>query len=454
MGVLKGLKSKQKSWKKIVLILLILAIIPTVFILIQRLEGEPPKVEFKIQSKYIGKQGKIDLMISDHKSGVKRVWVSIFKDGSETVVFKENYLRKNIFKSGSVKTKSIEVKISPSKLNIGDGTAVLRIAVWDHSWRLNKTYFEKKVIIDTTPPEIDVLSRSHRIYQGGTGLVIYKIPEKGTINGVVVGDNFFPGHKGNFKNPNIHMAFFALTHKQGAKTKIYLKVTDQAQNTRLAGFHHKIVPRSNRSDRIRLSDNFLKWKLPQFDTDKTKPLIDQFLYVNRKIRQDNGKKITEVGKKTLNRIMWNGKFLRLPSASNRAKFSDYRSYYYNGRIVDHQYHLGIDLASNKHAPIPASNSGIVVLVKKIGIYGKTVVIDHGFGLFSSYSHLSMVFVKEGNPIKKGKIIGRTGITGMTGGDHLHYGMFVNNVFVNPIEWWDKRWIKNNILFKINQIDSK
>ena len=454
MGVLKALKSKQKSWKKIVSILIILAIVPTVFLLIQRLEGEPPKVEFKLQSKYIGKHGKIDLFISDHKSGVKKVWVSIFKDGSETVIFKENYQKKNIFKAGSVKTKSIEVNLSPSKLKINDGLAILRIAVWDHSWRLNKTYFEKNVVIDTTPPEVDVLSRTHRIYQGGTGLVIYQIPEKGTKNGVVVGDNFFPGYPGNFKNKNIHMAFFALNHKQGPKTKIYLKVTDQAQNTRLSGFHHKIIQRLSRKDNIRLSDNFLKWKLPQFDTDKNRSLIEQFLYVNRKIREKNAKKITEVGKNTINRIMWNDKFLRLPSASNRARFSDYRSYYYKGRIVDHQYHLGIDLASNKHAPIPASNSGIVVLVKKIGIYGKTVVIDHGFGLFTTYSHLSMVFVKKGKHIKKGEIIGRTGITGMTGGDHLHYGMFVNNIFVNPIEWWDTKWIKNNILFKINQIESK
>ncbi len=427
--------------------------VPTIWLLIQRMEGKPPKVNVELSSEYLGKKGIIELQISDFKSGVKKVWVSIFKDGKESVIFNESYSKDNFFKAGKIKTKSITVALSPEKIGINDGAAVIRIAVWDHSWRLNKTYLERKVIVDTTPPEVDVLSRFHRIYRGGTGFVIYQIPEEGTQNGVVVGENFFPGYSGNFKNKNIYMSFFAISHKQKTKSKIYLKVTDRAGNKRLKGFAHKIIPRNNRRDKIRLSDNFLKWKLPQFDTDKKAPLLKQFLYVNREIRKHNGIEITSQGNKSINKLLWKNRFLRLPGASNRAKYGDYRSYYYKGRIVDYQYHLGIDLASNKNAPVPAANSGIIVLEKKIGIYGKTVVIDHGFGLFSTYSHLSMVFVKKGDSVKRGEIIGRTGITGMTGGDHLHYGMYVNNVFVNPIEWWDTKWIENNILSKIEQVES-
>ena len=56
-------------------------------------------------------------------------------------------------------------------------------------------------------------------------------------------------------------------------------------------------------------------------------------------------------------------------------------------------------------------------------------------------------------ISKGEAIGRTGSTGLAGGDHLHFGIIVHNTFVNPVEWWDATWIKNNISTKIETIKS-
>lgn len=82
-----------------------------------------------------------------------------------------------------------------------------------------------------------------------------------------------------------------------------------------------------------------------------------------------------------------------------------------------------------------------------------MVIDHGFGLFSTYSHLSALDVKQGQVISKGEVIGRTGSTGLAGGDHLHFGIIVHNTFVDPVEWWDAAWIKNNISTKIDTIKS-
>jgi murein DD-endopeptidase MepM/ murein hydrolase activator NlpD len=115
--------------------------------------------------------------------------------------------------------------------------------------------------------------------------------------------------------------------------------------------------------------------------------------------------------------------------------------------------LGIDLASLTNSPVPAANGGIVVFADNIGIYGRTVILDHGLGLFSMYSHLSHIAVKPGDRLSKGQTIGRTGSTGLAGGDHLHFGMIVHNTFVNPVEWWDKNWIKNNVLSKIEQVET-
>jgi murein DD-endopeptidase MepM/ murein hydrolase activator NlpD len=63
-------------------------------------------------------------------------------------------------------------------------------------------------------------------------------------------------------------------------------------------------------------------------------------------------------------------------------------------------------------------------------------------------------VAKGDMVKKDDIIGRTGLTGLAGGDHLHFSMMLHNVFINPVEWWDAAWIKNNITSKIETVKSQ
>ena len=195
--------------------------------------------------------------------------------------------------------------------------------------------------------------------------------------------------------------------------------------------------------------------MPEFDSagsvEGSRSIKDKFLYVNNKLRKANFEKIAEIVKKTDKTLYWKGAFLRLPKSANRAGFADRRSYKYNGEIIDHQVHLGIDLASVAHSPVPAANKGMVAFTGSIGIYGKTIIIDHGSDLFSMYSHLSSIAVQKDQILLKGAILGRTGTTGLAGGDHLHFSILVNNVFVNPLEWWDKDWIKNNISSKLDAI---
>ena len=73
----------------------------------------------------------------------------------------------------------------------------------------------------------------------------------------------------------------------------------------------------------------------------------------------------------------------LGNASIESGFADHRTYLYEGREIDQQFHLGVDLASLAHSPVPAANAGIVVFTGELGIYGRSVILDHGFGLFST-----------------------------------------------------------------------
>ena len=451
---MKGKEKKIKWW--LISLVCGLVALAMVWTLIIRLEGAKPSVAIDLASRSLGKSREITVSISDVKSGIRRVWIGLLKDEKERILYERDFPSGGIFGGGEVHEATVNILIEPKKLGITDGKAILRIAASDLSWRRwwhgNRTYIEKDIVIDTRPPQIDILSRAHNIAQGGAALVIYRTSESCPESGVRVGKKFFPGHPGFFQDTNVFMAFFALGYAQGKGTEIFIQATDHAGNNARAGFPHYIKRKVFRKDVLTITDRFLNWKIPEFNTDVRQDAktsrVEKFLKINREIRMVNYKKISEIGEATVNTKYWEGAFLRLPNAARTAGFADHRAYKYKGRIIDRQIHLGVDLASVERSAVPASNGGKVVFADQLGIYGKTVIIDHGFGLFSMYSHLSNLNVNKEQIISKGDQIGHTGRTGLAGGDHLHFAMLIHHTFVNPIEWWDAAWIENNISGKM------
>ena len=131
-------------------------------------------------------------------------------------------------------------------------------------------------------------------------------------------------------------------------------------------------------------------------------------------------------------------------------FADRRSYYYQGKKVDEQVHLGYDLAQTTNMPVRAANSGKVIYADRLGIYGNCIILDHGYSLESLYGHLSKIDVKVGDMVQKEQQIGVSGATGMAFGDHVHFSMLVAGTQVDPKEWWDEHWIHDRILSKIGK----
>lgn len=444
-----------------VIALAVAIVVPVAWFLFGRLEGADPSLVMRPSLDQLGASQRLSVRIADKESGVRRVWVGLLQGGRETALLERDYPSSGFLGGGTVHEEEIELLVEPRKLGLAEGRALLRMGCWDHSWRGwghgNRAYAEREIMIDTTPPEVRVLTHSHNLIPGGAGLVIYRVSEPSSQSGVYVGSNYFPGHSGHFTDGHIVMAFIALGHTQGSDTELFVKAVDRAGNSTRAGFPHYIGKGSFVKDAIVLSDRFLKRKMPEFSTglleDSSPSLVDRFLSVNRQVRKTSSESMRRVGEKTDNILYWDGVFLRLPGSSRQAGYADRRDYFYEGRKIDHQVHLGIDLASVAHAPVPAANSGRIAFVGEIGIYGKTVVIDHGFGLFTTYSHLSEISVSREALVSKGSTIGRTGSTGLAGGDHLHYGCMVHNTFVNPIEWWDPNWIRNNISDKVDQVES-
>ena len=448
----------------IVLVLILVVLIPVIWMLVYKFEGKKPVVDIKLPSLYLKKSYEMSLDVIDHKTGLRKIMVSIMQQGKEKVLLEKQYESSGflgLFSDSKVIKDAFIIPVQSWKYGMTDGDAIIRIMVSDYSWRGwnkgNICYTEKKVIIDSKPPKVSVLTKRHNIERGGASLVIYKLFEENTKSGVKAGDNFFPGHAGLFENKNIYTAFFALSHMQGPGTQLSVVAEDMAGNITKRGFHYYIRDKNFKTDILNIPDRFLEQKMPDFDVDtkngsfqeSKNPQLKKFLYVNSKVRKNNVETILKVPRNTENKRYWAGRFLRLRGSAKRAGFADRRIYKYKGKEIDRSIHLGIDLASTANAPVKASNSGRVIFAQSVGIFGNTVIIDHGFGLCSLYSHLNQISINKEDMVKKGDDIGFTGLTGLAGGDHLHFSMIVHNVFVNPVEWWDNSWIKNNITSKID-----
>ncbi len=452
-------------------VLFLIILIPGIWILVHKYEGEKPVVDIILPSVYLKKSYEMSLNVMDDKTGLRDIVVSIHQKDKKKILLKrqyETYDITKIFSGAKIKKESFIIPIQAWQYGMSDGEAIIRIVVSDYSWRGwnqgNILNIEKKVIIDSKPPKVNILTKRHNIEKGGTGLIIYKLFEENIKSGVKAGDNFFPGHTGLFENKNIYTAFFALNDVQGPGTKLAVIAEDEAGNITKRGFYHYIRDKKFKTDVLNIPDSFLNRKMPGFDVGekngsfpelknqgKKNPLLEKFLYVNGTVRKNNVEEILKIPENSENQKYWDGRFLRLRGSAKRAGFADRRIYKYKGREIDRATHLGIDLASTANASIKAANSGRVILTKFVGIFGNTVIIDHGFGLCSLYSHLNQISVNNGDIVNRGDDIGLTGMTGLAGGDHLHFSMIVHNVFVNPVEWWDKTWIKNNIISKINYV---
>jgi len=442
------------------LIVLLVPLIVLGVFFIARLEGHAPEVTHDLVEPFVGKPREIVLNISERGRGLQTIRVSVLQGGRETPLEEIRFEGSMLLAGSDVLSHRLPLTIDPQRLSLEDGEALMRIEVRDYSWRNwwhgNLTVTDVPLVVDTRAPQIEVLSRLHYVNQGGSGVVIYRLSETCPSHGVEVGGHFYPGFPAGGKDPKLMTAFFAVAYNQDADTAVLASATDFAGNQTTMGFHCRIRPKSFRTDVLNISDAFIRNRMVPLlaaEGGSEPDLKKVFLAVNRDMRQANYETLTALGRETVPEIMWEGPFLRLPQSANRAQFADHRVYQYKGAVVDRQVHLGADLASVQQSPVPAANNGRVVFADNVGIYGNVVVIDHGFGLLSLYAHLSRMGVEPGSRVKKNDTIGNTGATGLAVGDHLHFGMMVNDTFVNPVEWWDSHWINDNIFTKLKLVDA-
>ncbi|HDQ03000.1 MAG TPA: M23 family metallopeptidase [Deltaproteobacteria bacterium] len=412
------------------------------------LELEKPQIELKREISFIGKNKKVEITFSDQKSGISHVKLEIVQDEK-----KQKLLNRKIPSRG--KTQIItSLTIDATTANLVDGPATLIISAADYSLFRNKKVLSVPVTIDTKPPQILIFSKANYITQGGTCFIAYRVSKAVETSGIFVNDYFTPGYRKEISGNPLHVVYFALPLEATREnTRIDVYALDEAGNEARTSLPFFIRERKTRKDSVVLDKSFLQFKMPEFERAmpelQGKSHAEIFKFINSQMRKDNDRTIRDICRVSAKKKLWEGAFLRMREAATMAKFGDEREYIIAGKKYGASVHLGIDLASTAQAPIEAANHGIVVFSGKLGIYGNTVIIDHGHGLSSLYAHLSVIETSAGKEVKKGERLGYSGTTGLAGGDHLHFSVLAGGRFVNPLEWWGRRWIENNVYKKID-----
>jgi murein DD-endopeptidase MepM/ murein hydrolase activator NlpD len=421
--------------------------------------GKAPTVVATSDLPGIGPLTRISVQASEPARGLSRLKIELIQQDLEEVLFEEEYEPLAPWSYWGERTGSREVVAEVGRdlqKGLKEGEAIVRVSAWSApAWlrRRAPTVEELVLPVRLKAPLLQVISTHHYVAQGGAEAVVYRVGESSVRDGVEVGEWWFPGYPLPGGGEQDRFALFAAPYDSADPTAIRLVTADDVGNSFGRNFVDQFFPRPMKNDDIRLSEEFMAKVVPEIlaqspEVSDQGDLLANYLAINGDLRRINGETLAELSRASDPAFAWNSVFIPMPNGQVMSAFADRRTYRFNGEAVDEQDHLGFDLASVRRAAIPTANSGRVVLARYFGIYGNTVVVDHGYGLLSLYAHLSELRVQEGEVVEKGQAVGASGETGLAGGDHLHFTMMLHGLAVTPQEWWDEHWIQDRLVLKL------
>lgn len=424
----------------------------------RRLEGAPPVVEAP-EALVLGTAPEtIEIRITDEASGLRTANVRLLAQSGSRTLYEEIWPG-HLFGGGAPGShaQQIELTLDPAQLQVPDGPATLVVDARDWSWRDgfagNRAELSIPVTVDTRPPSVSVLSGLTYVYRGGSGAAVYRLGEDVERDGVRIADAFFRGHPHPAGGPRDRVALFSIPVDAPERPEVRVVAVDAAGNEGTVRFPAQVLERVFRSSELTLSDDFIE--------RVARPLAEAaglasddpaatFRAVNEDLRARNEATIRErLAGSDLER-QWGGAFQQLPGSQVMSRFAEHRTYLYRGKPISTARHFGFDLASTARAPVTAAGAGRVVMAEDLGIYGNCVVVDHGIGLASLYGHLSQIDVAVGDDVEQGARLGLSGETGLAGGDHLHFAFLVGDSYVDPLEWWDPKWVRSHVEVRLER----
>ena len=437
----------------------------------QFFEKNAPTLEFLQSPKLIGtSNNNFKIKISDSGAGLDEVIVRLVQGGNSREIYKKKY------KDQITKEDTVDFNLDIKENNLKEGELSLNFSVFDKSFFSNKTSEDKTLKADFVKPKVEILTVQHNGTVGGALFAMYRIIGDDIVaSGVKSSAYTFKGSPAyeldpDFeKNKDIYFVFFPIPTDFNTKEDSFsLFVEDQAGNLGKSTFYQRIVPKKFKEVDMRMSRDFyikavdsilpgyLKKINGQPYTDETSALPDdelikKFTLVNKDYRKIIIDQINDIMSTSVSQRLWSGSFDRPMPAAPTATFSEKRHYFLDNLDAGNSLHQGVDLAQTTNTVIRVPNGGKAVFADDLGIYGNCLIIDHGFSLFTMYGHLSSITVNIGDELQRGQELGRSGATGLAGGDHLHFEIRLHGIPINPVEWFDGHWIRDHVDGQIKHV---
>ncbi len=423
-----------------------------------------PAITFDRPDRVVGQKGDIQLSIVVDGGNLASLSLTLEQNGQRVPLFSLESPQSAVVSQpspGEIRVVRPFGKSGVPELREGPARLVATAARTSFlNLRTRSASASRDVQVKLEPPRITVLSTHHYVNHGGSEMVVYRATPPDVASGVRVGDREYQGFPAvgagvSITDPALRVAFFALLHDQDLTTPIVAFARDEAGNAVETSFVDNVFEKPFRRSRIDVDGRFFSRVVPEIlehspEIQGSGDLLADFLTINGQLRRLNADRITTLTALSSPVRLWKGPFVQLGNSQVEAGFADHRTYVHEGKEVDQQVHLGFDLAVTSRVPVVAANGGTVVNASWLGIYGNCVVLDHGLGVASLYGHLSSLEVKVGDHVTKGQVLDRSGLTGLAGGDHLHYTMLVGGHAVNPVEWWDAHWMSDRVERKLQE----
>lgn len=398
---------------------------------------------------YSNLKSPLTIRVKDDSSSIKNVKITLAKDSNDTKIVLAD--EKNINKT------DISLKIALPKPAYQEKIKwyVLDIQTSNSNFVnfLSPNIAKKQVvvIVDELAPALKILSSSYQIEKGGAASVVF------SANDTNLDRVYIQTNKGRiFKAlPYLKDGYYAALIAWDAKDDdfgAFIVAQDKAGNVSKKAIKYALLNRKYLVSTINLTEKFLDGKIKELaykyaPKDNNFTRFDNFKFVNETLRNANEDLIHKITSALPEEKLENfsiNLFLPLKNGMKVADFGDHRLYSYENEIVSNSYHMGIDLASTKEAPIISSNKAKVVFAEENGIYGLNSILYHGFGVYTLYAHSSSLNVTKGEEVQQQSVLAKTGVSGLALGDHLHFGVLVQGVETRPEQWQDRKWIENNI----------
>jgi murein DD-endopeptidase MepM/ murein hydrolase activator NlpD len=422
-------------------LLLCLVLFPLISLLV--LSGHS-QLQFEPAPKAIGTSTPVTLKIAN-PHGARQVAVYFEQEGERKKVFENS---KPATRWLFFRSKDAPVSFAFNVAGKKEGKGRLVAEVTSNDLMAASDTLSAEVEVTLRPPTMIADNLKHQMIQGGAEVVVFLPVGSYVESGVRAGKYTFRSYPKPGDSAQ-RFSLFGSPWDVPAHTLPLLYVRNRAGVEVTATFGARVRPVSYRKRDLKVDEAFLEKVVNEINPGGTGGLVERFVDINNRVRAENNKLLAGLRLKTEERLLWTGPFLPLAKSKAESYFADVRSYIYKGKKIDEQVHLGYDLASTQRASVVAANDGKVVWADRLGIYGNAVVVDHGYALQSIYAHLSSIRVQPGETVTRGQEIGRSGNTGLAGGDHLHFSMQLDGVQVNPIEWFDRRWVEAHVVSKIN-----